>query len=110
MLKPNDDYGGSGVLLGWETGQDEWDHALAAAQKGPFVIQERVPVPVEDYPTWTPEEGLRFTPRFVDADPCVYGDRAVGCITRIASTALLNVTAGGGSAPPTFLVSVKRET
>ncbi len=50
------------------------------------------------------EEGLRFTPRYVDADPCVYGDQALGCLTRIASTALLNVSAGGGSAPPTYLV------
>jgi uncharacterized circularly permuted ATP-grasp superfamily protein len=105
VLKPNDDYGGQGVLLGWETDQATWDRALAAAQAAPFVIQERVPVPEEDYPTWTPEEGLRITPRYVDSDPCVYGDRATGCLTRIAATALLNVSAGGGAAPPTFVVA-----
>jgi uncharacterized circularly permuted ATP-grasp superfamily protein len=104
VLKPNDDYGGQGVLLGWETDQVRWDRALAAAQAAPFVIQERVPVPSEIYPTWTPEEGLRFTPRYVDSDPCVYGDRAVGCLTRIAATSLLNVSAGGGAAPPTYVV------
>ena len=91
--------------MGWETDQTNWDRALAAAQAAPFVIQERVPVPVEEYPTWTPEEGLRFTPRYVDSDPCVYGDRAIGCLTRIAATALLNVSAGGGAAPPTFVVA-----
>ena len=107
VLKPNDDYGGQGVLLGWETDQTSWDRALAAAQAAPFVIQERVPVPVEDYPTWTPEEGLRITPRYVDSDPCVYGDHAIGCLTRIAATALLNVSAGGGAAPPTFVVTAK---
>jgi hypothetical protein len=104
VLKPNDDYGGQGVLLGWETSQAEWDRALTAAQAAPFVIQERVPVPAEDYPTWMPADGLRFTPRYVDSDPCVFGDQAVGCLTRIAATALLNVSAGGGSAPPTFVV------
>jgi len=104
VLKPNDDYGGQGVLLGWETDQVDWDRALAAAQAAPFVIQERVPVPQEDFPTWTPDEGLRITPRYVDSDPCVYSDRAVGCLTRIAATALLNVSAGGGAAPPTFVV------
>ena len=108
VLKPNDDYGGQGVLLGWETDQTTWDRALAAAQAAPFVIQERVPVPVEDYPTWTPEEGLRITPRYVDSDPCVYGDQAIGCLTRIAATALLNVSAGGGAAPPTFVVAPRR--
>jgi len=71
------------------------------------VIQERVPVPVEDYPTWTPEEGLRITPRYVDSDPCMYGDHAIGCLTRIAATALLNVSAGGGAAPPTFVVTAR---
>ena len=110
VLKPNDDYGGQGVLLGWETDQATWDRALAAAQGAPFVVQERVPVPQEDYPTWTPETGLQITPRYVDSDPCVYGDpytpevHAVGCLTRIASTALLNVSAGGGAAPPTYVV------
>jgi uncharacterized circularly permuted ATP-grasp superfamily protein len=104
VLKPNDDYGGQGVLLGWEADQTTWDSALAAAQAAPYVLQERVPVPSEQYPTWTPEEGLRFTSRYVDSDPCVYGDRGVGCLTRIAATALLNVSAGGGAAPPTFVV------
>jgi len=107
VLKPNDDYGGQGVLLGWETDQTSWDRALAAAQAAPFVLQERVPVPMEEFPTWTPEEGLRITPRYVDSDPCVYGDHAIGCLTRIAATALLNVSAGGGAAPPTFVVTAK---
>jgi hypothetical protein len=106
-LKPNDDYGGQGVLLGWTVDQATWEHTLAAAQNSPYLVQERVPVPEEDYPTWTPDEGLRITPRYVDADPCVFGDRALGCLTRIAATALLNVTAGGGSAPPTFVVQRK---
>jgi hypothetical protein len=104
-LKPNDDYGGQGVLLGWTIEQADWERALDAATASPHVVQERVPVPEEDYPTWTPEEGLRFTPRYVDADPCVFGDTALGCLTRIAATALLNVSAGGGSAPPTYVVS-----
>src|SRR5262245_13041804 len=104
-LKPHDDYGGQGVLLGWTVDQTTWERALDQALGSPHVIQARVPVPAEDYPTWTPEEGLRFTPRYVDADPCVFGDRALGCLTRIAATALLNVSAGGGSAPPTYLVS-----
>ena len=104
VLKPNDDYGGKGVLLGWETDAAEWEHALDAAQHTPYLLQERVPLPVEQYPTWTPSEGLCFTDRYVDSDPCVYGDQALGCLTRIAASSLLNVSAGCGSAPPTFLV------
>lgn len=112
VLKPNDEYGGSGVLLGWETPEATWRAGLAAAQRGPWVVQERVPVPEEDYPTWSAATGLRITPRYVDSDPCIFGVGlpgglplvAAGCLTRIAATALLNVSAGGGAAPPTFLL------
>jgi hypothetical protein len=44
--------------------------------------------------------------RYVDSDPCVFGvaGEVQGCLTRIAGTPLLNVSAGGGAAPPTFLL------
>ena len=32
MLKPNDDYGGHGVVLGWETGRQQWQEAVRAAE------------------------------------------------------------------------------
>ncbi len=112
VLKPNDEYGGSGVLLGWETSVARWREGLAAAQHSPWVVQERVPVPAEEYPTWSATTGLRFTSRYVDSDPCIFGTglaqglpiAASGSLTRIAATALLNVSAGGGAAPPTFLL------
>lgn len=108
VLKPNDAYGGSGVVLGWTATEGEWRAAMAEALRGPWVVQERVPVPEEEYPTWSAETGLRITPRYVDSDPCVFGVApdvaAEGCLTRIAATPLLNVSAGGGAAPPTFLL------
>jgi uncharacterized circularly permuted ATP-grasp superfamily protein len=104
VLKPNDDYGGSGVLLGWVCSEAEWREGLAAAARSPWVVQELVPVPEELYPTWSDQAGLQITPRYVDSDPCVFGDEALGCLTRIAATPLLNVSAGGGAAPPTFLL------
>jgi hypothetical protein len=104
VLKPNDEYGGKGVLLGWQTDPTTWEAALDAAVHTPHILQERVPLPEEPYPTWTPDEGVVIANRYVDSDPLVYGEMVVGCLTRIATTALLNVSAGGGSAPPTFLV------
>jgi hypothetical protein len=109
VLKPNDDYGGKGVVLGWETTPAAWEQAIESACAIPSLVQERVPVPVEQYPTWSAETGLQITDRYVDSDPCIFGNIAAGCLTRIASTALLNVSAGGGSAPPTFLVSALAE-
>jgi hypothetical protein len=109
VLKPNDEYGGSGVLLGWEASEEQWRAGLAAAGRGPWIVQERVPLPVEEYPTWSAGGGLQISQRYVDSDPCVFGPpgavEAVGCLTRIAATSLLNVSAGGGAAPPTFLLT-----
>lgn len=109
VLKPNDEYGGSGILLGWTASESEWRAGIAAALRSPWVVQERVPVPEELYPTWSAAGGLQLSARYVDSDPCVFGPAAAfetaGCLTRIAATALLNVSAGGGAAPPTFLLA-----
>jgi hypothetical protein len=31
VIKPNDEYGGTGVTLGWETSESDWDAAIARA-------------------------------------------------------------------------------
>ena len=47
----------------------------------------------------------RFAERMMDTAPFVcHGDYAEGCLTRLSTAALLNVTAGGGSTVPTFVV------
>src|SRR4030095_13553690 len=42
VLKPNDDYGGQGVFLGWESDKQAWQDAVKAALEKPYVVQERV--------------------------------------------------------------------
>ena len=44
VLKPNDEYGGSGIVLGWETSAADWEHAIDVALERPYVVQQRVPV------------------------------------------------------------------
>ncbi len=34
VIKPNDEYGGSGVTLGWETDEKDWDAAIERAISG----------------------------------------------------------------------------
>jgi hypothetical protein len=110
VLKANDDYGGKGIVLGWETPPEDWARALQAALDGStepaetFVVQERVGVPTEPYPSMI-EGHLRITDRFVDTDPFICnGSYMDGCLTRLSTEALLNVTAGGGSTVPAFVV------
>lgn len=106
VLKPNGEYGGKGVMLGWESGSEEWRAGLthAAASETPWIVQERIPLATQDFPTWSEDE-LVFAPRFMDIDPYTYGPGLVtGAGVRLGATGLLNVTAGGGSAVPLVIV------
>ncbi|HEY8256899.1 MAG TPA: hypothetical protein VIG08_04530 [Gemmatimonadales bacterium] len=104
VLKPSDDYGGAGISLGWEVDDAGWQRAVAKALTEPYVVQERVTLPFEAFPSMV-EGRLELRDRMLDTAPFVaYGEYADGCLTRVSTAALLNVTAGGGSTIPTFVV------
>jgi uncharacterized circularly permuted ATP-grasp superfamily protein len=104
VLKPNDDYGGAGIVLGWEADDAAWERAVANALASPYIVQERVAIPSEPYPSVVDGRAV-FAQRMMDTAPFVcHGDYAEGCLTRLSTAALLNVTAGGGSTIPTFVV------
>ncbi len=104
VLKPNDDYGGKGIVLGWTVSDSDWASALQTAVTHPYIVQERVVLPTEPYPAWL-DGRLHIGDRMVDTAPFLAQQAVVeGCLTRIATDPLLNVTAGGGSNVPTFLV------
>jgi uncharacterized circularly permuted ATP-grasp superfamily protein len=104
VLKPNDEYGGKGIVLGWETDDGAWANALRTALREPYIVQERVSLPSEPYPSVV-EGRLVVADRMLDTAPyVVYGQYVDGCLTRLSTAALLNVTAGGGSSVPTLLV------
>ena len=108
VLKPNDEYGGKGIVLGWETGQSQWDESLAVALAEPYIVQERVPIPVEPYPSLV-EGQVEIFNRLIDTNPYIwYGEYVSGCLTRLSTAELMNVTAGGGSAVPTFVIERRR--
>lgn len=104
VLKPNDDYGGAGIVLGWEVDDQAWDAAIRKAIAEPFIVQERIPLPSESFPSWA-DGALVYADRIVDTAPFVFGGGyADGCLTRVSTATLVNVTAGGGSTVPTFVV------
>lgn len=104
VLKPNDEYGGKGIVLGWTVTDGEWEAAIATALAEPYIVQERVEIPSELWPAWT-DGALHLGERMLDTAPFLAdGITMSGCLTRIATDPLLNVTAGGGSNVPTFLV------
>jgi uncharacterized circularly permuted ATP-grasp superfamily protein len=104
VLKPNDDYGGAGIVLGWQTDHSSWEQAVTTALASPHIVQQRVAIPSEPYPSLV-DGRAAFADRMLDTAPFVCGgEYAEGCLTRLSTAALLNVTAGGGSTVPTFVV------
>ena len=105
VLKPNDEYGGKGITLGWTVDPATWEAAVRAALGTPHIVQERVEIPSEPYPSWV-DGRVEFVDRQYDTAPFVTnGEYMEGLLTRLSTAVLLNVTAGGGSTVPTFLAS-----
>ncbi len=103
VIKPNDDYGGRGVLLGWNATDKEWEKIIKTALDGDYyVVQERVPIPHEPFPEFV-DGKLKFSDLIVDFDPYIFGKNVGGILTRLSGTGLSNVTAGGSSVP-TFVI------
>lgn len=104
VLKPNDDYGGKGIVLGWTVDQPAWEAAVQTARTEPYVVQQRIRLPSEPFPS-VHDGQLHVLGRLVDTNPYVaFGSFMHGCLTRISTEELVNVTAGGGSTVPTFLI------
>jgi uncharacterized circularly permuted ATP-grasp superfamily protein len=108
VLKPNDDYGGHGIYIGWKTDEAEWRTALnKAVADGDYIVQERVPTARETFPALQPDGGIEFAEQLVDLDPLLFDGKVGSAFTRLSFTELANVTSGGGMVP-TFIISRKR--
>jgi hypothetical protein len=98
VLKPNDDYGGHGIVCGWQVADDDWQKELARAVDDDYVIQERVVMPEASYPTWT-GKGVIFENYHEGTDPFLFSSTAYGFICRLSPTELINISAGGTCVP-----------
>lgn len=98
VLKPNDDYGGHGIFIGWESNQTEWDRAMNEALSGDYLAQERVNTSREVFP-FVDESGVHMIEQLVDLDPLLFFGKVAGGFTRLSSSSLANVTSGAGMVP-----------
>jgi uncharacterized circularly permuted ATP-grasp superfamily protein len=111
VVKPNDEYGGSGVTLGWESSEAAWDAAIARAlsgSEGAWVVQERIAIRREPFPAVVASpHGIEMRDMLVDFAPYLFRGRQYGYLTRLSSSGLANVTSGGGQTA-SFVVRERR--
>jgi hypothetical protein len=107
VLKPNDDYGGHGITIGWNSDEIRWEEALRSALvNGDYLAQERVPTARETFPALKEDGTIDFAEQLVDLDPLLFNGKVRSAFTRLSSTELANVSSGGGMVP-TFIISEK---
>jgi len=102
VLKPSDEYGGSGVTLGWETSEAGWDAAIElalSAKNGVWIVQERIPIRREIFPYIADIGRVDYRDMLVDFAPYLFRGKLCGFLTRLSATGLANVTSGGGQVP-----------
>lgn len=105
VLKPNDDYGGHGITIGWNADEAAWDEALRAAlANGDYLAQERVPTARETFPALGDDGTIEFAEQLVDLDPLLFNGKVRSAFTRLSFSELANVSSGGGMVP-TFIIS-----
>jgi hypothetical protein len=102
VLKPNDEYGGKGVRLGWEMSEGDWSSAIDSALDDPWgtwIVQERIPTRREIFPQFDAAGRVSMNDMLVDFAPYLFRGRMGGYLTRLSGSGLANVTSGGGQVP-----------
>ncbi|CAN5799215.1 hypothetical protein BH20ACI3_BH20ACI3_06720 [soil metagenome] len=108
VLKPNDDYGGHGITIGWNTDEIRWREAIrSAVVNADYVVQERVPTAREIFPALKDDGSVEFAEQLVDLDPLLFNGKVRSAFTRLSFTELANVTSGGGMVP-TYIISARK--
>ncbi len=108
VLKPNDDYGGHGIYIGWASDETKWNDAIKSAlENGDYLVQERVKTSKEVFPMLFGNLGdVKMVEQLVDLDPLLFDGKVGSAFTRLSSSELANVSSGGGMVP-TFIISEK---
>ncbi|MEZ4307574.1 MAG: hypothetical protein R3F14_05945 [Polyangiaceae bacterium] len=103
VLKPNDEVGGRGVLIGANLESSVWERAVKLATVDPSIVQKRIPLPSAMFPETGAAGELFFSRRFIELDPHLFRGDTRGVLTRLSASTLCNVQAGAGTVP-TFVL------
>jgi hypothetical protein len=115
VLKPSDEYGGTGVTLGWEVESKHWEKSIQAAlpggknakQQGCWIVQDKIAMRRGEFPYIGANGKVEFRDMLVDLAPYMFRGKLAGYLIRLSASSLANVTSGGGQIPA-FRVAPKR--
>jgi len=106
VLKPSDEYGGTGVTLGWEIDSKQWENSIQqgltggkSATEGCWIVQEKIPMRRGEFPYINADGNVEFRDMLVDLAPYMFRGKLSGFLTRLSASSLANVTSGGGQIP-----------
>jgi uncharacterized circularly permuted ATP-grasp superfamily protein len=98
ILKPNHDFGGHGIHLGWRLDSSGWDAAIESALAEEYVVQVGIHAGLESFPLL--DDPLNPQPFEISTDPYMFDGVLGGVLCRLSTpSGLANITAGGGSVP-----------
>jgi hypothetical protein len=97
VLKPNNLFGGTGVMLGRLTSQREWEAQLQRALRGRmrFVVQQLAHIPEQEFPMFGPSGGVAAVHRHV-VSGFYFSSTGIGLVGRFSGKPVVNVSQGGG--------------
>lgn len=107
VLKPNDEYGGKGIFVGWQCDANQWETAIQSSIDADYLVQWRVTTAREEFPYISQDGSVAFADQLVDLDPLLFDGKVGSAFTRLSVSELANVTAGGGMVP-VFIVEGKQ--
>jgi hypothetical protein len=107
VLKPSDEYGGTGVTLGWEIDAGRWENSIqqalaggaSAKERGCWIVQEKIGMRRGEFPYINADGKVEFRDMLVDLAPYMFRGKLSGFLTRLSASSLANVTSGGGQIP-----------
>ncbi len=102
LLKPNDGFGGRGVIIGKNCGT-EWQRAVLTGMDNHWIVQEQLQATRELYPRYR-DGSLQFDECTVETGVFITaGEYAHGGLVRLSDGPVVGIVNGGGAVVPLFL-------
>jgi len=97
ILKPMDQFGGKDVCIGLDSDNAKWDEWIQKTTKNRYVVQEYVPIPIDEFPVVTDE--LIWLQKKINVNFFAYNGKYAGGMVRTSDAFVISVSAGGGLTP-----------